>query len=179
MPEPSPRRIVLLGFMASGKSAVGRALAERLGWRHVDLDDEIEKRLGATVQEIFAERGEAAFRALEVSLTPEVLARECTILSPGGGWITNPGLFDRLPPDTLTVWLRVSPGEVARRLASDPHQPVRPLLSGPEGVGRIEALLAAREPLYGAARLTVETDGRGVAEIVDELESVVSRMLEV
>ena len=174
-PVPAFRRVVLLGFMASGKTAVGRALAARLGWAHVDLDVHIQRVEGATVEEIFADRGEAGFRALEVALTPEVLSRERTVVSPGGGWITNPGLFEGLPPDTLTVWLRASPEEVARRLAASPRQTVRPLLSGPDRDERLRRLLDARTPLYARARLTIDTDGRSVASIVDELESIIRR----
>ena len=97
------RRVVLVGFMASGKTEVGRILAERLGWAHVDLDRLIEERAGRRVAEIFAADGEAAFRRLEAEATVEVAARERLVISPGGGWITNPMLLDALGPGTLSV----------------------------------------------------------------------------
>jgi shikimate kinase len=173
LPLSAPRRILLLGFMASGKTAVGRALAAKLGWEHVDLDAEIEREAGASVQEIFAERGEEGFRALEVRVTPAVLAADRRVVTPGGGWVTNRGLLETVPEGTLTAWLRVSPSEVVRRLAADPAQPVRPLLQGSEGERRLRELLAAREPLYRRAMISIETDGRTVEEIVAELMATI------
>jgi shikimate kinase len=159
--------------MASGKTTVGRELAERLGWEHVDLDAEIERGTGRTIAEIFASEGEAAFRRLEKAFTPRLLERDRAVLSPGGGWITHPGLFDRLPPDTLTVWLKVSPTEVLARLSRGSDQPVRPLLQSADPASRIAELLALREPLYRRARLAIDTEGRPVAEIAREIEAVV------
>ncbi len=167
------RRVVLLGFMASGKSAVGRALAARLGWQHVDLDAEIERRAGRPIAEIFSTEGEAAFRTLEAELTPDFLRRDGLVFSPGGGWITNPGLLEAIPPVTLTVWLKVSPDEVVRRLTGDAGAPVRPLLQGPDPGARAATLLAEREELYTRADVHVDTDGRGVEEIAAELESII------
>lgn len=169
------RRIVLLGFMASGKTVVGRRLATRLGWRHVDLDREIEAHTGRKVSEIFATDGEAAFRALEVSLTPSYLSLDGVVLSPGGGWITNPGLFETLPPDTLTVWLKVSPEEVVRRASSGFGAGTRPMLQGADPLSRAAALLAEREPLYRRARIMIETEGRTVDAIVQQLATIVQR----
>jgi shikimate kinase len=169
---PLPRRIVLVGFMASGKTVVGRALARRLRWRHLDLDQEIERRAGRTVAEIFQAEGEPAFRALEVEITPVVLAQEKVVISTGGGWVTNPGLFESLPPDTLTVWLSVSPEQVVRRLSRSRGQPVRPLLRVPEPGTRIRELLTLREPSYRKAQVTIRTDDHDVPAIVDALERI-------
>lgn len=154
--------------MTSGKSEVGAGLATRLGWRHVDLDREIEITAGTSIPEIFARQGEPEFRRLEAEITPRFIELDEIVLSPGGGWITNPALLESLPPDTLTVWLRVSPDEVIRRLHGSPGQPVRPLLREP-GKARIEELLAQREPMYARAMLHVDTDGRTVAAIVNQL----------
>jgi shikimate kinase len=167
------RRVVLLGFMTSGKTEVGRSLALRLGWSHIDLDQEIQRVTGRTPERIFAEEGEAGFRKLEVELTPRALAPEHVVLSPGGGWITNPGLLESLPFGTLSVWLKVSPEEVVRRLNSNPHQPVRPLLQSSDPKSRINDLLARREELYRRAEISIETDRRSVSEIVALLESLV------
>ena len=175
---PRWRRIVLLGFMTSGKTEVGSALAARLGWQHVDLDREIELATGQTVEQIFAAGGESAFRALEIEHTARFIASNEVVISPGGGWITNPGLFDRLPPDTLTVWLKVSPAEILRRLRGA-RQPVRPLLLAPDPLARINQLLSEREPLYSRAMHAIETDGHSVAEIVGELDSMVHGFEEV
>lgn len=159
--------------MTSGKTEVGRQLAARLGWSHLDLDQEIERAAGCTIEELFATRGEAAFRALEAEHTPRALERGETILSPGGGWITNPGLFETLSADTLSVWLKVSGAEVVRRLSGVAGQPVRPLLQGPDPEARIAALLAERTPLYQRAALRVDTDGATVEEVVAQLEAII------
>ena len=167
------RRVVLLGFMASGKSEVGRRPAARLGWRHLDLDREIERHAGTSIARIFETEGEAAFRALEVELTPRFAEREEVVLSPGGGWVTNPGLLDALPAATLTVWLKVSPEEVVRRLGRSRGAASRPLLRSADPKERAGVLLTEREPLYARAAVAIETDGREPEEIALELESII------
>jgi len=158
-PEPGPvSRVVLVGFMCSGKTSVGRELDRLLRWTHVDLDREVERAAGATVAEIFARRGEAAFRALEAEAAERVAGRGEVVLSPGGGWITAPGALERLGPGTLSVWLQVSPEEVLRRGSWKPGK--RPLLAGPNPMDAVLRLLAEREPLYRRADLALPTDGR-------------------
>jgi shikimate kinase len=172
LPE-RPRRIVLVGFMAAGKTEVGRDLAHRLGWRHVDLDQEIEKQTGRTIPEIFRDEGESAFRALEAQVTPAVASEEEVVISTGGGWVINPRSFASLPPDSLSVWLRVSADEVLRRLEAGPNQPVRPMLAGSHPRQRVLELVAVREPLYSQADLTIDTDDRSVTAVVEILEKFV------
>jgi shikimate kinase len=160
-------RVVLLGFMAAGKTAVGAELARRLGWEHVDLDREIERREGRSVARIFAEDGEARFRQLEARATGDLAARSGVILSPGGGWITGAGNLEALGAATLSVWLQVSAEEAVRRASGAPG--VRPLLAGPDPLAAARALLEARAPLYARAALHVDTGGRtpsAVAEII-------------
>ena len=171
MSDSAVRRVVLVGMMCSGKSAVGAELARRLGWTHLDLDREIERAAGRTVREIFAAEGEAAFRRMEAEATARVADRDCVVLSPGGGWITNPRLLDSLGPGTLCVWLRVSPEEAVRRAAGEPGE--RPLLAGSDPLGAVRRLLAEREPDYARAHVTLPTDGRSVAELADEVHNVI------
>ena len=172
MTEPI-ERVLLWGFMASGKTAVGAGLAKRLGWVHVDLDDAIVQRAGKSIARIFREEGEATFRALERAVSGEQLARTHAVLSPGGGWITNEELVDAIPAGTLTVWLAVRPGTVLQRLRTDVTGPERPLLSTPDPEDRIRTLLSQREPLYARADLRIPTDDRSVESIVAELEDLV------
>jgi shikimate kinase len=163
-PSPEPvRRVVLLGMMAAGKTAVGAALARRLGWRHADLDREVERLAGRSVAAVFASDGEAAFRALEARATAAFTAETEIVLSPGGGWITTPGLLESLGPGTLSVWLRVSPEEAVRRASAAAGE--RPLLAGPDPLGAVRRLLAEREPLYARAELSVQTAGRTADEL--------------
>jgi shikimate kinase len=172
-------RVLLWGFMASGKTAVGARLAERLGWEHVDLDEEIVRRAGKSIARIFGEEGEAAFRSLEADATRDLLARSRAVLSPGGGWVTNERVLDLIPPGTLTVWLRVAPDTVLERLRADPGGPERPLLSAPDPEVRIRSLLAQREAAYGRAAHTIPTDGRSVESIVAEIEAIVRPALSI
>lgn len=166
-------RVVLVGFMAAGKTSVAAELAGRLGWEPLDLDREIEAREGRTIPELFRVYGEQHFRALEAALTAEVAARERVVLSPGGGWITNPDLLARLGPATLAVWLRVSPEEALKRAA--PTRGTRPLLDVPDPLAKVRALLAERGPLYARAALHVDTDGRNTAEVAAEIEREIRR----
>lgn len=157
--------------MASGKSVIGAALANHLQWRHVDLDKEIERYTGKTIAEIFASQGEAAFRQLERELTPSTMGDPGVVFSPGGGWITNQGLLQDLPPDTLSVYLRASPKAIIRRLGRRQNRPLLAGLNRRQKRERVESLLAEREPLYRQAHLIVETDDRIIEDIVTELST--------
>ncbi len=160
-------RVVLVGFMAAGKTTVGRLLARRLGWTFLDFDDVIEARTGATVPQIFREQGEAAFRALEARLTEELAHAPGVVLAPGGGWITQPHLLDLLGPGSLVIWLRVSPEEAVRRALADHVH--RPLLAGPDPLGKARLLLAEREPLYYLADIAVDVDERDPDDVAWEI----------
>lgn len=163
-------RIVLIGFMGSGKTRVGAELANRLGWRHIDLDDEVEKRAGRSVAQIFEAVGEQGFRGLEVEASAEISGLDRVVLSTGGGWVTNEKILEGLPEGTLTVWLQVSPETVVHRILAGSDQPERPLLDTANPRGRIEALMAERIPLYRRAPLWVDTEGRSPDEVVDLIE---------
>jgi len=145
--SPAWTRVVLVGFMGSGKTTVGRVLASRLGWRFMDLDDEVEALAGRTVEEIFREQGEPAFRALE---------ERAGELAPGGGWSLAPGRLESLSSDSLSVWLEVSPETAVRRAMS--HGRVRPLLEGGDPVGRARSLMAERAAVYARARLHLDAE---------------------
>jgi shikimate kinase len=164
-------RVVLVGMMCSGKSAVGAELAARLGWTHVDLDREIERAAGRAVREIFAAEDEAAFRRMEAEATARVAGRTGIVLSPGGGWMMNPALLDALGPGTLCAWLQVTPEEAVRRSAAAPGE--RPLLAGADPLAAVRRLLAEREPHYARAQLALPTDGRSVADLAAELDHVI------
>lgn len=161
------RTIVLVGFMAAGKSTAGRLLADTLGWRFRDLDEEIERHTGLSVPALFRDRGESAFRELERALTAELLAEPATVVAPGGGWAARPGVLTGLPEGVVAVWLRV-PAEVAvARARADGG--TRPLLDTPDPLARARELLAEREPLYAGAAVHVEAGTRSPQEIVEEI----------
>ncbi len=165
----APEGVILWGFMASGKTAVGGALARRLGWEHVDLDAEIVRSEGCEIATIFAERGEAGFRALELEATRRWIGRERVVLTPGGGWLTSPAVRSLIPATTLTVWLQVSPEVALARVAAEREGAERPLLRVPDPLGTVRRLMAERDPLYRSARLHLPTDAHTLDEIADRI----------
>jgi len=162
--EPRFRRILLVGFMGSGKSTVGALLARELGWRFVDLDRVVEERVGRTIPEIFRDEGEEAFREIEARIASEVLQESGLVIASGGGWPCRDGRMESAGPGTLSIWLRVSGSEAWERTR---HQPgIRPLLDGPRPLERIEELMAVRDPYYRRAAWWVESGNRRPEEIV-------------
>ena len=178
--------IVLIGFMGTGKSAVGRVLARRLAWRHLDTDAEIERAAGRTIPEIFTEEGEAAFRsresALLSSLSPPSLRRKgagglgSLILSTGGGTPLRAENAALLKQIGTVVWLQVAPEAILARVAKSLHE--RPLLAGhrDDPLGRIQSLLADRAPRYAAlADWTLDTsDCADSEEAADRLSRLLA-----
>lgn len=163
-------RVVLLGFMGSGKSTVGEAIARRMEWDLVDFDFEIERREGRSVADIIADRGEPYFRNLEKELTAMAGGRRGVVLAPGGGWIMEPALLESIRPGTFAVWLSVSARETVRRIRADTID--RPLRDHPDPVVPISEMLAEREPLFRLADLRIPTEGRSVQTIAFEVEQI-------
>lgn len=171
---PEARTLVLVGLMGAGKSSVGRRLAALCGHAFVDLDEEIERAAGRGIGELFAEHGEAGFRAHEAAATRGLLAgrrdrRRGLVVAAGGGWMANREARTALP-DAETVWLKVDPAEAARRLAGS--DATRPLLDGYDPAGRLGTLLAERLPAYREATYTVDTNGRDAGTVARELAAV-------
>ena len=156
--------IVLIGAPGAGKSSVGKRLARKLGKTYVDVDHRIEEVMGKPIAEIFADEGEAYFRALEQEATIELLD-SFDVLSLGGGSVMNPEIRSALAGHDI-VWLKVSIGQASRRVGLNT---ARPLLLGNVRCRLIE-LLRERTPVYEAlATQIVETDGRGSSEVADQL----------
>jgi shikimate kinase len=164
-------RVVLLGYMCSGKSSVGQSLARRLDWEFIDYDVEIERRERRPVAEIVEAEGEAYFRSMENELTQLVAQSRHLVMAPGGGWITRPELLESIRPGTLSVWLQVSPMETVRRLREAPDS--RPLKSHPDPTAIIAEMIEEREPLFRRGDLAIPTDGRGIEEVAFEIEQLV------
>ncbi len=152
-----PPHLVLVGLPGSGKSTIGRLLAGRLGASFLDFDAEIERREGITVSEIFEQRGEAAFRAMETALTREVASQPGMIISPGGGWMANEANVALLRPPARIIHLEVSVPTALARLGSGIAR--RPLLAGEAAEARLTSIAAARMPLYSRADGAVNTEG--------------------
>ncbi len=164
--------VVLVGLMGSGKSTVGRLLAERWRVPFIDLDAEIERIAGLSIAEIFEREGETGFRAREAEVTRATAASGPMVIAAGGGWMARPETRDAWP-DALRVWLSVSPREAARRLAM--HDVPRPLLANelPEKV--LQDLLDRRLPAYRLSTYTVDTSNRTAAQVAEEIAAVFDR----
>ena len=162
--------LVLVGLPGSGKSTVGRTVAKRLGRPFLDYDVEIERRVGMSVARFFAERGEPAFRALEVDLTRELAAAPPMVLAPGGGWVTNPGVMELLRPPGRIIHLRISPAEAVRRLSRS--RVVRPLLQQADPAIKMQALWEARGPLYAQADLEVNVETLSQQQVMETVQAL-------
>lgn len=159
--------LILVGLPGAGKTTVGAAVAAELGWGFLDFDAEIERRVGCSVAELFAARGEAHFRQLELELTDELRARPAMVLAPGGGWITSPAVVARLCPPGRMIYLVVRPETAVRRMGR--AVAARPLLAGEDAVGAVRRLLAVRGPMYETADFVVDTEGVEMKELIRRL----------
>lgn len=160
--------VFLIGFMGTGKTSVGRALAARLGLRFLDMDDEIVARVGKPIPRIFAEDGEPAFRALEREVAREISRRPGLVVATGGGVVLNPDNTRDFAREGLVVCLTASLTTILRRVSGDTN---RPLLAGGDQEKQRKAaeLLERRRPLYEAIPFRIDTDALSVDEVVDRV----------
>lgn len=173
------RRVVLIGFSGAGKSTVAAGLADRLSWRRVDTDAEIERHAGRPIPEIFGTEGEAAFRAMEREALADALGQDDAVIATGGGAVVTDAawsgdLLRRV--GTLTVLLDAPPEVLHARLvaqqAADPTGAERPMLAGDDPLGRITALKAQRDPWYRRADIVVPVADRSVEDVLDTIAGV-------
>ena len=150
------RNIVLVGFMGSGKTTVGKLMAEKTGMPLLDMDSIIADRAGKTINEIFADEGEAHFRALERSLAQELATTEGNIISTGGGIVLNPENINDFEKTGLVVCLLADAETVLDRVK---HDSSRPLLAG-DKESKIIQLLESRKTLYESISHRIDTSGR-------------------
>ena len=155
--------LYLVSFMGTGKTTVGRAVAQRLGFALVDSDHEIERQQGKTVAEIFASDGEPAFRAMERAFVEGGHPAQRTVISCGGGLVVQPGMLAALKAKGVVVCLHASIETILARTARHQH---RPLLVTDNPEERIRTLFAAREPVYKQSGTVILTDSRSLHDIV-------------
>ena len=158
--------ITLTGFMGSGKTTVGKVLADFLGCPFLDLDDLVVKKAGKSIPDIFAQDGEPAFRELEAKLLRQTVgkyAESTAVLALGGGAILAPASAALLRDKTVCIYLRATLDTLLARLAGETAG--RPLADG-----ALATRLAEREPLYEeTAHVTIDTDGLSPDEVADEI----------
>ncbi len=155
--------LYLVGFMGTGKTTIGRAVAQRLGFALVDSDQEIERQQGRTIAEIFAAEGEGAFRTMERVFIEGGHAATRAVVSCGGGLVVQPGMLEALKARGVVICLHASIETILARTARHRH---RPLLNVEDPDVRVRALYAEREPVYKRSGTVILTDARPLNDIV-------------
>ncbi len=179
------RNIILVGFMGTGKTTIGRALAGRLKRDFVDMDIELEARAGKSIPRIFAEDGERVFRRMERDLAVELSRRPVRhslgdggsnlVIAAGGGIVLNPDNIRDFSATGRVICLMAASDEILRRVSGSNH---RPLLEQGNKAERILNLRRARQPFYDAIPCQVDTTGKTVAEVVAEILKINSDSIE-
>ncbi|WP_298848642.1 shikimate kinase [uncultured Ruegeria sp.] len=163
------KTVVLVGMMGAGKTAVGRALAARLGVPFLDSDAEIESAANMTIPEIFERDGEPFFRTKETQVIGRLLEEKKGILSTGGGAFLQPENRSTIAQKGAAVWLRADLNVLWNRVR---HKDTRPLLRTADPYATLKSLYEARVPIYAQADLTVESDGE------TSIENMVGRVVD-
>jgi len=165
--------VVLVGFMGSGKSSVGRELARRFGAPFVDVDERIESAAGCRIRDLFAREGEPAFREREKAALREVVSVKGCVIATGGGAFADEENRVLLRSYAPVVYLETAAETLVERLAGDLG---RPLLRGGEREEVVRELLSRRAPGYRTADVTVRTDGRTVEEVAGQVADRIDRI---
>ena len=172
--DPSKPHLILVGLPGSGKTTIGQAVAERLGRTFLDLDQEIERREGQSISQIFGEKGEPYFREKENELTAELKLVGNMVIAPGGGWVGNPENIALVRPPSQLIYLRVRPETALKRLG--PLRAMRPLLTRPDPLGELKRLLAARQGAYESADHVIDTELFGLQRVIDNIAELAPRI---
>ena len=174
--DPSKPHLILVGLPGSGKTTVGQAVAQATGRTFLDIDQEIERREGRSVSQIFGEKGEPYFRKREREVTEELTLVGNMIVSPGGGWVTNPENVALVCPPSQLVYLRVSPATALKRLG--PMRMMRPLLTRPDPLGELTRLLDARKAAYEGAHHVISTELFDLQRVIQKVTELARSGLE-
>jgi shikimate kinase len=158
------RNAVLCGFMATGKSSVGKALAALLGYQFLDMDAIIESEAGMSIPQIFSTRGEQAFRELECHVAEQAAVRSGYVIATGGGTIVNRNNFENLKRNGIVIALTADPEIILSRTGSGES---RPMLGKGDHLQRIRELMQQRSEAYALADITVDTSSNSIDEIAE------------
>jgi shikimate kinase len=170
--DPSLPHFILVGLPGSGKTTVGQAVAAKLKRTFLDLDQEIERREGRSIGQIFGEKGEGYFRKKERDVTEELRLVGNMIVAPGGGWIADPENVLLVRPPSQLIYLRVTPATALKRLG--PTRMMRPLLSRPDPLGELNKLLEARKGAYESADHVISTELLDLQRVVQKVTELAS-----
>ena len=160
------KNIVLVGFMGTGKSTVGKVLAKKLGRALVDVDQRIEQKQNRRIADIFEKEGESAFRRLEKQTVCEVASGSDLVITTGGGAVVDADNLASLKANGIVIALEATPQTITQRVKDTRH---RPLLKSNDVLGEVRRLLEQRRPYYDKADLKFATDGKTAAQVADEI----------
>ncbi len=170
-------RVFLIGARGSGKTTAGRFVAERLGWQMIDADEEIERRAGRSIREIFDQEGESGFRQRETEVLRKIASIPNCVIATGGGAVIRPENRDLMRRSGLVVWLTADPEILWQRMQSDPrssHQ--RPALTALDGLNEMRTIVAQRREWYAqCADLTIDTSGRSPQDVAQMILDFLAR----
>ncbi len=170
--DPSRPHLILIGLPGSGKTTVGDRVARALGRTFLDLDQEIERREGRSVSQIFGEKGEPYFRKRERDLTEELTLVGNMIVSPGGGWAMDREVVAMVRPPGRLVYLKVRPATALKRLG--PMAMMRPLLTRPDPLGELKRLYESRKVSYETADYVVDTELYDLQRVIEKVIELAS-----
>ncbi|MCE5312137.1 MAG: shikimate kinase [Nitrospiraceae bacterium] len=168
------RNVVLTGFMGTGKSAAGQIIAKKLGLRFIDIDAEIERTQGITINEIFALHGEEFFRDLESAVIDELSKAGPAVIATGGGAVLREENMRRLRENGIVVCLMAEPEIIFSRVGKAGN---RPLLKTDDAMTKIKEMLKARSPYYNKADIIIDTGNKTPLETAEEVIQQVKDMV--
>jgi XRE family aerobic/anaerobic benzoate catabolism transcriptional regulator len=175
--RPAFSGIALIGLRGAGKSTLGKRLAEKIGWKFVELNKEIERQNGLSVAEIINLYGQEGFRRMEQAALGQLLARkELMVLATGGGIVSEPLTFDLILSSFYTIWVKAEPEEHMARVRGQGD--LRPMAEDPSAMAELRNILLSREPLYARANAVVDTAGLSVDAAAARLFEAVAPVLQ-